>query len=293
MIISMTGFGKGEATLERRKVVVEARSINSRHLDVSLRLPSVMQPFELEVRELLRKKIARGKLSVSVSESLLDGSPVPLELSVDDAVSLTKQLREIAEASNITEPVTLRDLLYFNEWLIGNRSPASADAMKQALLTAIEAAIDDLIAMRLREGDTLRIEFERMLQQIQTDVIEIAKLHDGNAVIQKQRLEQRLIDAGLSPALIDPMRLTAEVALLVDRQNIAEEIARLKSHLDQFRKAIADTSAAGKRLNFLTQEMHREANTIASKSTIVEMIHFTVHIREAIEQLREQVQNVE
>jgi len=292
MILSMTGYGRGEANTGTRKISVEFRSINSRYLEVSLRMPPALQLFELEVREVVRKRLGRGKLSISVSESSADGAPVALELNLPTVTNFANQLREIAKATKLEGP-TLRDVLYFHDMLVGDRDEAVVEEKKGALLTAVNNAITSLEQMRGEEGKALATDLEDNLKQVDNFLNEVEVLAKGNSAAQRVKLDNRLSEAGLSPSLIDPQRLTAEVALLVDRQDISEEIVRLRSHVELFRQTMNSTGTGGKRLNFLTQEMHREANTIASKAGLVEIVHLSVKLREVIEILREQVQNVE
>ncbi len=292
MIVSMTGYGRGEASSSTRKIIVELRSINSRYLELSLRMPPALQQFELDVRETVRKRISRGKLALNVSESGADGTLMPLELNSAAVINLAQQLRTVAGAAGLGNP-TLRDVLYFHDWLMAGNDPEQNEANKSILIKAVDNALTSLETMRNDEGKALAADFEDNLRKVDEIVTEIELLAKGNSEIQRKKLETRLTDAGLSPSLIDPMRLTSEVALLVDRQDISEEIVRLRSHVELFRQSTSDKGAAGKRLNFLTQEMHREANTIASKSAQVELVHLSVKLREIIEILREQVQNVE
>ena len=293
MVISMTGFGLGEAVTAHRRITVEIRCVNSRFLELSVRLPASLQPFELEVRELVRKTIARGKLTLSATDTLPDGSQSPLQLNLAEAGNIARMLRDLNRAAVLDQPITLQDVLSFRDWLVTNEGGEGNENTRRLLLNAVEGALKALAQMRSDEGLVIRNEMSDILHGIDFQVNEVATLAKENSAYQRQRLEQRLTEIGLAPNLIDPARLTAEVALLVERQDINEELTRLRSHLVLFRNSMDEESASGKRLNFLTQEMHREANTIAAKAGVVLIIHHSVRIRELIEQLREQVQNVE
>ena len=293
MIISMTGFGRGNASANGVTVTVELKSVNSRYLDISLRLPQVIQDKELELKELIQEHINRGKLNVNVRVDQAEtGEP---EITFNDNLvrgykALLEELRETAE---IQEPVELKDLLQFNEiFETREQDEEMLETIWQLSKEATEDGLKHLVAMRQKEGSQLEQDLVNRVDHISLMLQKIKTLTDGRASEVRDRLLER-IQSLLDDDSLDPERLELEVAILVDKMDITEEIVRLQSHIKFFKEAVEHEDSVGRRLNFLSQEMNREINTMGSKANNSEISQYVVQAKESLEQIREQVQNVE
>lgn len=293
MIISMTGFGRGEATENGITATVEIKSLNSRYLDVSTRLPQRLQDKELEVKELVQKTINRGKLNITVYVS--EAESAGPSISVDEAKvkGYTRILEELRTTAGIEDPISIRDLIQFNDVFINKEEDEQIIEKKWAVaLKALEEAVSSLLKMRTQEGDQLKNDLVDRIKFIESNLEIITKETNGRAEETRDKLLERIQNL-IDEDKIDPERLELEVAVLVDKMDVTEEIVRLKSHLKFFIEAVEQPEPAGRRLNFLTQEINRELNTIGSKANNSQTAQYVVKCKEALEQIREQVQNVE
>ncbi|HHS13716.1 MAG TPA: YicC family protein [bacterium] len=292
MVYSMTGLGLAEAKKDGVGVNVEIRSVNNRFLDISCRLPQNLTQYEPEVRRIVRQEITRGKIYITISIHDENQPQVPYKVNIP----LTKQIRSLLEtllnAANLDESPSLDHLLHFPELFESADGPESADNHWALIKEALTLALKDLKEMRLREGQTLA---EDIINRINTldDLLHriesIARDHVQDAYAKLiQRIKTMALDANL-----DSERLNTEAVLMADRLDISEEIVRLRSHHSLFKDFLKQNDQAGKKLTFLLQEINREANTIASKATNAEISHLIVGMKDQIEQIREQVQNLE
>lgn len=293
MIISMTGFGRGEASSEGITVTVETKSVNSRYLDVSLRLPQSIQDKELEFKEIIQDRINRGKINVSVRINKAETGEPDIQINPNLVQGYKKLLDRLRKAAGISQEVTLQDLLQFNDIFITREEDEETLNLIWTLTRrATQEALDQLVDMRSQEGSQLEEDLLGRIEHIQQKLEIIQELTDGRAEeAREQLLEriQRLVDNDL----IDEERLELEIAVLVDKMDITEELVRLQSHLKFFKEAVEQEDSVGRRLNFLSQEMNREINTIGSKANSSEISQHVVHAKESLEQIKEQIQNVE
>lgn len=291
---SMTAFGRGEAADSGCKMAVELRTLNHRFLDLHLRMPRSLMGLEERLRKLISAHIARGRVELSVSLTYTGQSPRTLvadQALLQDAAAI---LTGIQEAWALPEPWGWDQLLHFPEVVaLQETSPADDEALWSVLGPAVQQALDLVDGMRRREGKYLQGELSGLLQRVAEEVQVIAL----KAVTVPQSYREKLLArlAQLLPGTnpVDPQRLAQEVALLADRADITEELARLGSHLEQFRLIIAATTPVGRKLDFVIQEMNREINTIGSKATEVGITQAVITIKSELERLREQVQNLE
>ena len=292
MIRSMTGYGFAELERDGQRLTAEIRSVNHRFCEVSLRAPKLIALFEDKVRLLISERFSRGKFNLTVTWSGAgdEGDVLKLNEPVTDRyVALLQQLKGRYALDGGIDVRTLAALPDIFTW---EHSALSDEETWGLVKTLVGKACDNMNAMKAREGTALAKDFEHRLKLVREQldlVIERAPLRPGEA---RERLMTRLKPL-LADIEMDPARLAQEVALLADRLDCTEECVRLSAHVDQFRSLIEGTELAGRKLNFLLQEMNREANTIASKSNDVEMTRAVIVIKEEIERLREQVQNVE
>ena len=293
MIISMTGFGRGEATENGLNATVELKTLNSKFLDVSMRLPQQLQHKELELKEVFQKSIKRGKLNVNVNFSEKDNVDSRFEIDFDKVKSYTKILNKVREAAGISKLLTIKDITNFSDIFISKEESEQAVEVKWKLvLKATEIAILKLMQMRLQEGEQLKNDLITRVSNIQASVAQILILTEGRSDEVRRKLKERIRQL-IEEENIDKERLELEVVLLADKMDITEETVRLEAHLKFFLEAIEQPEPAGRRLNFLTQEINRELNTIGSKANDSKIAHHVVRAKEMLEQIREQIQNVE
>ena len=292
MIRSMTGYGSAEFERDGQRLTAEIRSVNHRYCEVSVRAPRLVSAFEDQIRLLVQERYSRGKFNLSITWSGAGETGEVLKLNetvADRYVGLLQQLRERYQLDSAISVQTLAALPDLFAW----EHTALSDEETWALLkNVISKACDNMEAMKAREGDALTRDFEQRLDLLREQLDLISERAPLRPLEAKQRLLTRLQPL-LDDVEIDPIRLAQELALMADRLDCTEECVRLAAHIDQFRSLIAGSELAGRKLNFLLQEMNREANTIASKSNDVTMTRAVIVIKEETERLREQVQNVE
>ncbi len=293
MITSMTGFGRGEASAGGISVTVELKTVNSRYLDISFRLPQSIQNKELKLKELLQNHIERGKVNVSVRVDKAEMGVPEVTFNENLVEGYKKLLNNLRATANIQEPVKLETLLEFND-IFESREQDEEELEQIWKLTqeAAEAATEKLVEMRRQEGAQLEEDLNKRVDHIDEMLSIIMDKIDGRSAEIKEDLLERINEL-VDSDKIDPDRLEMEVAVLVDKQDITEEIVRTQSHIKFFRKAVNNDNSVGRRLNFLSQEINREINTIGSKANDSEISQYVVQAKESLEQIREQVQNVE
>jgi uncharacterized protein (TIGR00255 family) len=289
----MTGFGRGETSENGITATVEIKSLNSRYLDVSTRLPQRLQDKELEVKELVQKSVNRGKLNITVNVSEADSAGPSIAVDTNKVIGYSKIIKELKEAAGIKEPVTIRDITQFNDVFINKEEDEAILKEKwEVAEKALQEALRSLLKMRTQEGDQLKKDLIDRIDFIDDNIEIITKETNGRAEETREKLLERINNL-IDEDKIDPERLEMEVAILVDKMDVTEEIVRLRSHLKFFKEAVEQPEPAGRQLNFLTQEINRELNTIGSKANNSEIAQYVVKCKEALEQIREQVQNVE
>jgi uncharacterized protein (TIGR00255 family) len=288
----MTGFGRGEVSTGNRAYTIEVHSVNHRFLEVRCRLPRRLAGLELRVQQTVQQRFARGHFEVAVQEKDLGGSVRRLAVDLPLAQEYATVLRQMQAELGLSGDVTLQLLASQRELIAVEEAVEPQEESWGALLPALTVALDELAAMRTREGATLTAALERELQNIEAA---LARIHERAPEVvrtQRDRLRERVAEL-LGGRELDPGRLEQEVALLADRGEITEECDRLRSHLGQFRSTLTQAGPQGRRLEFLLQEMGRESNTIGSKSADAALAYDVVELKTAIERIREQVQNLE
>ncbi len=289
----MTGFGRASVEQGDFSISVELKTVNNRFLDVNMRLPSELQSLESTIKKLIGNRLTRGRVEVNLQYDRND--PVELELNrplIAGFLAAMKQMRE--EYSLAGEP-DINVIARLPNVVNTKKQEPNADFLA-ALEQIFGQAIDDLETMRTKEGEMLAAELLARIDEIEARVpaieAEAAKVADEFSARLTKRISEMLAKSD-SQLDIDQARIAQEVAFLADRADIAEEITRLKSHIEHFRSIAGDERDVGKRLDFLTQEFNREANTIASKTNNMIVKENALAIKSEIEKIREQVQNVE
>ncbi len=293
MINSMTAFARAEQTVEALTVGVELRTYNSRHLDVVLRLPHGYHPLEDKIRARLSQHLARGRVEFKLTLRDASEAANAFEVNLPRAAAYCDALRRLKTALGLQGDVRL-ELLAATPDLI---KPAEAARDLQADWAVIGAVIDQaletLVAMRRAEGRFLADDFQERLARIEAWLEQIAEASGGLLDHYQARLRERITALTQGLVELDPTRIAQETAFLADRSDISEEIVRARSHIQQFRAAMAATEPGGRKLNFLLQEFSREFNTMGSKTEKARVAHLVVEVKCELEKIREQVQNVE
>ena len=292
MIASMTGYGRGEAASEGVSVVAELRSVNSRFLEVASRLPRSLSLRENEIKELIRGRISRGKINLVVSVERETGDQLPLKINVQAAKSYFRLLNQLKKAVRLKETVRLEHLLQFSDILEQQEMEGTDEKEWMVAQQALGKALDELGLMRRKEGGQLEADFRARIAHLGKQLEEIENLSREQVPRERERLRVRISEL-LEREHVDEGRLELEIALLADRLDVTEECVRFRSHNKFFLEALGSEEAAGRKLNFLVQEMNREANTIGSKTGSTEVAHLVVYVKEELEKIREQLQNIE
>ncbi len=287
----MTGYGRGETSSEGITISVELRTVNSRFLEVTARFPRSLSLRENDIKEIIRKRISRGKVNVVATAEREDSGTIPITINASAARSYYKLLNQLRKAVRVKESVKLEHLLQFSD-IFEQREPESTDEKEwKVLQTALDQALDGLETMRRNEGAELERDFRARIALLEEKLTRIELLAKDQVPAERTRLRERI--AQLMEGPLDEGRLEMEIALMADRLDVTEECVRFKSHNKFFLEALGAGDAAGRKLNFLIQEMNREANTIGSKSSVTEIAHIVVGMKEELERIREQVQNIE
>ncbi|MFO7799231.1 YicC/YloC family endoribonuclease [Rhodohalobacter sp.] len=293
MITSMTGFGRGESSSSGYQVTVEIRTLNSRYLDISVRMPQSIQDKEIELKECVQKNLSRGKVNLNINVDRTKSAGPDIKLNEQLVKSYSSILRNLRSTGDIDEPVTVHDLLQFNDiFETRKEDEKEVRVIWECTKNALETALDNLNTMRRNEGRELKDDLSNLVTEISSLLDEVIELSDKRAPEIREKLKTR-IQKMISEEQIDPDRMEMEIALLVDKMDINEEVIRLQSHLKFFLEALDAEEPVGRRLNFLCQEINRELNTIGSKANDSKVAHHIVLGKEKLEQVREQVQNIE
>ncbi len=293
MILSMTGFGRGEASSNGISVTAEAKSVNSRYLDISLRLPQSIQDKELNLKELIQQRVDRGKVNLNIRVDKTDTGEPEITINPRLVKGYKQLLQQLADAAGIEEGISLNNLMQFDELFVSReQDDETLEEIAKLAEKASKKALDQLLDMRKQEGKQLELDLLKRVNDIEEHMNKVQELSEGRADQARDKLLER-IQSLVDDDTLDKERLEMEVAILVDKMDITEEIVRLQSHIKFFREAVEAEESLGRRLNFLSQEMNREINTIGSKANNSEVSQHVVKAKECLEQIKEQIQNVE
>ena len=288
MTASMTGFAARSLNLNHASVNVDLRSVNQRFLELHFRLADEFRPLEPQLRELLNQRLARGKVECRISLTILPTATQNNGLNPAILERLALWQDDVLERLPGSAPLSVNEILRWPGAV--QTATLSQEALNEAVLAGMRETLDELVESRLREGAKLRQHILDRLAAAEAQVAGLQPLLPALAAAQRDRLAERLRDA-LGEAGHE--RLAQEVALAAQKADIDEEISRLTTHFAEVRRVLNQAGAVGKRLDFLMQELHREANTLGSKSVAVETSRVSLELKVLIEQMREQVQNIE
>ncbi len=290
---SMTGYGRGQAAGGGIRVEVELNAVNRKQLEVRLNLPRTLMAVESRVVEQVQKRLSRGQVSGSVSVTVSAGlRKRSLSVDGDLASAYVNELRKMAKTLGLPDDLKAGVLLNFPEVVSYHGADQDVDTVWPVLQKALVQALDQLTAMRAREGGALAADLRRRLGKLTGMLGQIKKEAPGVTKRYRLALDKRLLEAGIKLQANDP-QLMKELALFADRSDITEEITRLESHLKQGATLLTSVEPVGRTLDFLAQEMFREINTIGSKANEVRITKVVIRFKTELERVREQVQNVE
>lgn len=293
MIYSMTGYGRCETQEHERKVIVEMNAVNHRYCDLNIRLPKTLIPLEDKLRNLLKGSLTRGKIEVNVTYYSMAKEDLEVIINEALATEYVKGLRKLGNLVQVEDDLTLKDLMHISDVISIQKKAGDLESIEETLLKAVEGALQDLLSMRLKEGEALK---EDILAKtfVLEEYLGCIEVQSPQVVLNyKAKLENRLATLLEDSSMIDQSRLAMEVALFADKCAIDEEITRFKSHITQLRMILNEGGVVGRKLDFLMQEMNREVNTMGSKANDYEITKNVVALKNEIEKIREQVQNLE
>ncbi len=291
MIVSMTGYGGHVYQGENFTLETELKSLNSRFLDLSVRLPKELYSYEFIIRDIVKNKIGRGKVSLSIN--LISPSAIEQNKSLDlEALSRTVDLlNKIKTESNVKEDITIGNVLLLKENFL-NENKNDLEISEEIIKQTVNNALDNLVEMKKKEGVELKKDLDLRIQKISDFLAEIEKLSNSATQEYFNKFKERA--SKLTEEFVDDKdRFLIELGILSEKHDVTEECTRLHSHIKMFTNTANTSSDSGRKLNFICQEMNREVNTINSKSISSEISHLGIYIKEELEKIREQVQNIE
>jgi len=288
----MTGYGRYEVEADDRKVLIEISSVNHRYLDLNIRMPRLMMQYEEGIRKIAKEKLTRGKVEIAVS--IQSVAKEDLEVVVNESLgeAYLEGLRMLGRKFGLEDDLKLSALMNINDLVSIQKKTANKEAVETQIETALQGALEAFIKMRQKEGDALKKDILKKCKVLSEIVVTIESRSPEVVIQYKERLKARLTQL-LGEVPVDENRITTEIALFADKCAIDEEITRLKSHIMQLEEVLEEGKVVGRKLDFLMQEMNREANTIGSKANDYEITKMVVNLKTEIEKIREQVQNIE
>ena len=289
----MTGFGRGQAEGEGVTVTVELKSVNSRFCEISVRGPRSLAEKEIDLQNRIKQSVSRGRITVHVSvEPEPDGAGVA-EINTEVARAYRGLLQQLIQDLKISDDVRLEHILRFPEVVDRSESPEKGmDVVWPIVSAALDEAIRNLCSMRRQEGDAMRIDLLDHLKSIDNDLDIVNERAPERVAAARVRMQERVAEL-VGDERVDRDRLEFEIAVLADKLDVNEEAVRLASHIVLFSEALDSGEPVGRKLNFITQEINREINTIGSKANDSELAHVVVRMKEELERIREQIENVE
>ena len=294
MVRSMTGFGRCETEIDGREITVEIKSVNHRYFEFSCRSPRGYSFVDDKLKSFINERVSRGKIDVFVSIGAADDTPAEVSVNHSLVSGYLKAMSEISETYGIENDATVVSISRFPEVFTVHKAPEDEEKITADVLTAAGEALDSFIEMREREGEKMKADILSRAQMILDIVSQIEERSPQTVAEYENRLLDRIRQTleGLNVE-IDEQRVLTEVAVFSDKVAVAEETVRLRSHFEQLNAFLELDQPVGRKIDFIIQEMNREANTIGSKVQDAELAHKVVDIKGEIEKIREQVQNIE
>ena len=292
MVKSMTGYGRAVETVNGREFTVEIRSVNNRYLDCTVKLPRALSFAEDTVKQAVKNTISRGKVDVYITQRSEGDADVKVTLNTAMAAGYVEAMRQMAQEFAIREDISVSLLSRMPDVFTVEKPEVDEEQLLTDLLQVVNAALTNYDAMRTREGEALKNDLSSRGNTIRSLVSQVEEGNGQTVIDYRTRLYNKLQEV-LANTAIDESRILTEAAIFADKVAVDEETVRLRSHLEQMDSMLAAGGAMGRKLDFLLQEMNREANTIGSKCTDVRLARIVVDIKAELEKIREQTQNIE
>lgn len=292
MIKSMTGFGRCEVLKDSRKFTVELKSVNHRYLDVNIRMPKKLNFFETSIRTLLKSYADRGKVYIFITYEDLSQSQVSVKYNAALAAEYLKYLNQMAEEFSLDNDVRVSTLSRYPEVFTMEECSEDEDELWNGLKEALEGAFSQFVEMRTKEGERLKEDILLKLDLLSEQIRFIEERSPQIIAEYRTKLEEKMREL-LEDTQIDDNRIAAEVILFADKICTDEEVVRLKSHIQHMKETLEESNGIGRKLDFIAQEMNREANTILSKANDLDISNRAISLKTEIEKIREQIQNIE
>ena len=292
MVSSMTGYGRGEAVKENISVVVELRSVNHRYFEFSSRIPRGYAFLEDKLKTFCQQRITRGKVDLFLTLDVSASDNVVIEINHSLASGYVNAIKELSKTYEINDGLSAINLSRFPDLFTVKSQAIDEDTVWSVVEEATSVALDGFAAMRAKEGKKLYDDVKSRVETILEKVAFVEERSPETVKAYREKLETRIREM-LADATVDEGRLLTETAIFADKVAVAEETVRLRSHIKQLMELLESDIAVGRKLDFIVQEMNREANTIGSKAQDIEIAHTVVDIKAEIEKIREQIQNIE
>ena len=292
MIKSMTGFGRSEISEGQRKISVEMKSVNHRYLEAGIKMPKKLNVFEARIRDVLKQYANRGKIDIFISYEDLTENKIMLKYNSDIAAEYMDIFNKMAEQFDMKNDVTIAGLSRYPEVITMEDIPVDEDELWHFIEKAVRQACEQFVNARITEGENLK---KDLLEKLDNMAEVVAFIENRSPKIMKEyrnKLENKVAEL-LNDTTIDENRIATEVIIYADKICVDEETVRLKSHIDHAKKCLSEDGGIGRKLDFIAQEMNREANTILSKANDIEISNKAIELKTEIEKVREQIQNIE
>lgn len=293
MIRSMTGYGKGESENKVYRLKIEIKSVNHRYLDINVKLPRYLIYLEESIKKLIKDKLNRGKVDVFVNFDFNEEAAIDVKVDLPLAKNYKLALEELKYELKIDDNIRLNNILSLSDVIRTEKKELDEDLVWNTIRDSITIALGKIIEMREYEGEQLKEDILKKLENIESIIGRVEKKSTYVVEEYRVKLSERIQSILEDSTHVDMDRLAMEVAIYADKSSIDEELIRLKSHILQFREILSEKEAIGRKLDFLIQEFNREVNTIGSKSSNSDIIKSVVELKSEIEKIREQIQNIE
>ena len=292
MIKSMTGFGRCEIQQDSKKFTVELKSVNHRYLDVNIRMPKKLNFFETSIRTLLKSYANRGKVDIFITYEDLSQAQSSVKYNPLIAAEYMKYFKQMEEEFGLENDINVSALARFPEVLTMEEQVEDEEELWNGLKKALEGAFAQFVETRITEGENLKKDILAKLTFLEQEVSAVEERSPQIVAEYRQKLEEKVAEL-LADTQMEENRLAAEVILDADKIGTDEEVVRLKSHIQHMRATLEEKEGIGRKLDFIAQEMNREANTILSKANDIEVSNHAISLKTEIEKIREQIQNIE
>lgn len=292
-ILSMTGYGKGECNDGKRVITAEIKTINNRYCDINIKTPRHLRFFEDNIRKILKNGVQRGRIDVYINIDYLSESDTVIVPNLCLAKQYKTVIDEVRNELNLSSNVSLDTIIKFQDVLVAKEDTDDEEELRICVETAMNNAVENLIRMRASEGQQLKADIRSSMDKTMELMDEIAKNAETIVADYRTKFETRIKELMGSNHELDENRLYNEIVIYADKSDINEEIVRFKSHMSQLSGVLKDGGPVGRKLDFIIQESNREINTIGSKIGNLEIIQMVIEIKNLLEKIREQIQNIE